>query len=49
MKKHISFVLLSAILLLSSSFYSQKKGFSENIQKKNVAKVLDDLNADQTH
>ena len=45
MKKYISFALLSAMLLISSSFYSQKKGFYENVQKKNVVKVLDDLNA----
>ena len=38
--------LLLAILLCSfASFNAQTKGFYETVQKKNVSKVLDDLNA----
>ena len=38
--------LLLAILLCSfASFNAQTKGFYENVQKKNISKVLDDLNA----
>lgn len=43
MKKIISIVLLS-FLIFSIPLSAQKKGFYENVQKKNVAKVLDDLN-----
>ena len=43
MKKIISIVLIS-FLIFSIPVSAQKKGFYENVQKKNVAKVLDDLN-----
>ena len=43
MKKIISIFLLS-FLIFSIPVSAQKKGFYENVQKKNVAKVLDDLN-----
>ena len=43
MKKIISIVLIS-FLIFSIPLSAQKKGFYENVQKKNVAKVLDDLN-----
>lgn len=43
MKKIISVFLLVG-LVLSGTLSAQKKGFYENVQKKNVAKVLDDLN-----
>lgn len=41
MKKQILLLVLSLFIL---SINAQKKGFYENVQKKNVAKVLDDLN-----
>lgn len=45
MKKIQSFILFTFVLLISSALFSQKKGFYENVQKKNVSKVLDDLNS----
>ena len=45
MNKNIAFTVITCFLLLSNSLFSQKKGFYENVQKKNVSKVLDDLNA----
>ena len=44
MKKYISLLSFSFLILFSSSLFSQKKGFYENVHKKNVSKVLDDLN-----
>ena len=44
MNKNIAFTVITCFLLLSNSLFSQKKGFYENVQKKNVSKVLDDLN-----
>lgn len=44
MKKTFSFTVLMMLMIFSSTLFSQKKGFYENVQKKNVAKVLDDLN-----
>ncbi len=44
MKKNFTFTLISLFLIFSNSLFSQKKGFYENVQKKNVSKVLDDLN-----
>jgi hypothetical protein len=44
MKKNIIFSVITFLLVFSSSLFSQKKGFYENVQKKNVSKVLDDLN-----
>lgn len=44
MKKIFSLSIIAMLLIFSSSLFSQKKGFYENVQKKNVAKVLDDLN-----
>ena len=44
MKKNIVFTLLILMVLVSNSLFSQKKGFYENVQKKNVSKVLNDLN-----
>ena len=44
MKKSIAFPLITFLLLFSTSLFSQKKGFYENVQKKHVNKVLDDLN-----
>ena len=43
MKKIISIVLLS-FLIFSNPLSAQKKGFYENVQKKNINKLLDDLN-----
>ena len=43
MKKIISIVLLS-FLIFSIPLSAQNKGFYENVQKKNISKVLDDLN-----
>ena len=45
MNKNIAFTVLTCFLFFSNSLFSQKKGFYENVQKKNVSKVLDDLNA----
>ncbi len=43
--KNINLVLLILMIFgLSSSVKAQRKGFYENVQKKNVNKVLDDLN-----
>lgn len=44
MKKNIAFTLIAFLLVFCNSLFSQKKGFYENVQKKNVSKVLDDLN-----
>lgn len=44
MRKNITFTLITFLLIFSSALFSQKKGFYENVQKKNVSKVLDDLN-----
>lgn len=44
MTKQILFGVFSLILLFTNSLFAQKKGFYENVQKKNIAKVLDDLN-----
>ncbi len=44
MKKNTTFTLIAFLLIFSTSLFSQKKGFYENVQKKNVSKVLDDLN-----
>lgn len=44
MKKNILFAFVTLMLFCSNSLFSQKKGFYENVQKKNVSKVLDDLN-----
>lgn len=44
MKNYISLGLYALIFLFSNSLSAQK-GFYENVQKKNVSKVLDDLNA----
>ena len=44
MKKNIAFTVITFLLVFSNSLFSQKKGFYENVQKKNVSKVLDDLN-----
>jgi len=43
MKKMLSFFVLSFILF-SIPFSAQKKGFYENVQKKNIGIVLDNLN-----
>ena len=45
MKKNVTFTIITFLLLFSNSLFAQKKGFYENVQKKNVSKVLDDLNA----
>ncbi len=44
MKKYISLTLFGVMILFSNGLFAQKKGFYENVQKKNVIKVLDDLN-----
>ncbi len=38
------FIALTLMVFFSNSLLSQKKGFYENVQKKNVSKILDDLN-----
>ena len=44
--KKITFIgILLLIFNFSGTVSAQNKGFYENVQKKNVAKVLDDLNA----
>ena len=44
--KKITFIgILLLIFNFSATVSAQKKGFYENVQKRNVAKVLDDLNA----
>ncbi|MEC5158760.1 nuclear transport factor 2 family protein [Chryseobacterium sp. MP_3.2] len=45
MKINIAFSVIAFLLIFSNSLFSQKKGFYENAQKKNVSKVLNDLNA----
>ncbi len=42
MKKYLSFLLF--LLLISIPLSAQKKGFYENVQKKNINKLLDDFN-----
>jgi hypothetical protein len=44
MKKNSVFTLIAFLLVFSNTLFSQKKGFYENVQKKNISKVLDDLN-----
>lgn len=44
MQKYILFTFFLLVAVSSNSLYSQKKGFYENVQKKNISKVLDDLN-----
>jgi len=43
MKKYLS-LLLFLILTISIPLSAQKKGFYENVQKKNINKLLDDFN-----
>ena len=43
MKKYLS-LLLFLILSVSIPLSAQKKGFYENVQKKNISKLLDDFN-----
>lgn len=43
MKKIISLFIVT-FLIFSGSLSAQKKGFYENVQKKNINKLLDDLN-----
>ena len=43
MKKLFPFLFLVAFLF-SNSFLAQNKGFYENVQKKNISKLLDDFN-----
>lgn len=42
--KRINILILLIIFSFSLTVSAQKKGFYENVQKKNVSKVLDDLN-----
>lgn len=42
--KKIFYISFAVILCSFISLNAQKKGFYENVQKKNVSKVLDDLN-----
>lgn len=44
MKKNSVFTLIAFLLVFCNTLFSQKKGFYENVQKKNISKVLDDLN-----
>ena len=44
MKKFTFIGILFVIISFSASVSAQTKGFYENVQKKNVSKVLDDLN-----
>ena len=44
MKKYIALSLFGLMILFSNFISAQKKGFYENVQKKNVEKVLDNLN-----
>lgn len=44
MKKLVSLFVLICAFIFSNSLSAQKKGFYESVQKKNVSKVLDDLN-----
>jgi hypothetical protein len=45
MRKFISVFAFFCAFIFSNSLSAQKKGFYENVQKKNSSKVLDDLNA----
>lgn len=42
--KRINILIVLIIFSFTSTVFAQKKGFYENVQKKNVSKVLDDLN-----
>ncbi|WP_417429011.1 nuclear transport factor 2 family protein [Halpernia sp.] len=44
MKKYFLLSVFSLFTFFSASFSAQKKGFYENVQKKNVSQVLDNLN-----
>ena len=44
MKRYIAFFVLTLMVFFFNSLLYQKKGFYENVQKKNVSKILDDLN-----
>lgn len=44
MKKYFYYSIFIVLFCLSFNANAQKKGFYENVQKKNVTKVLDDLN-----
>ena len=44
MKKHTLLGILLLVFCISATLSAQTKGFYENVQKKNVSKVLDDLN-----
>lgn len=44
MKKNITLTIFGLLFFFSNAVFAQKKGFYENVQKKNVSKVLDDLN-----
>ncbi len=44
MKKIIFLSFFAVLLLFSNLFSAQKKGFYENVQKKNISTVLDNLN-----
>ena len=44
MKKIFYIGITLLIFSFSTKFYAQKKGYYENVQKKNISKVLDDLN-----
>lgn len=44
MKKYILFGIFLILILFSSSVSAQNKGFYENVQKKNIGKLLDDFN-----
>lgn len=44
MKKYNFIVVIFILLLNSNSFFAQKKGFYENVQKKNINTLLDNFN-----
>jgi hypothetical protein len=44
MKKYIILSFFGLMILFSNLVSAQKRGFDENVQKKDVAKILDDLN-----
>lgn len=44
MKKYNFIVVIFILLLSSNSFFAQKKGFYENVQKKNINQFLDNFN-----
>lgn len=44
MKKYNFIVVIFILLLSSNSFFAQKKGFYENVQKKNINTLLDNFN-----